>query len=124
MKRAIFILLAIFLIVGAIGFFLRNNIGKFESVGIAKKNNENLIKIKIGMSKQETLSFMGKPSKVEAYSWNNQIIEFLIYRTKGFDFYLKDKEDNFTPIALDHQSSKVINWDRKFYKEVSQRPTY
>lgn len=124
MKKFILLLLGIFLIVGALGFFLKNNIGRFESVGIAKKNSENLIKVKIGMSKQEVLAVMGKPSKVEAYSWNNQIIEFLIYRTKGFDFYLKDKEDNFTPIALDNQSSKVINWDKKFYKEVTARLTY
>jgi uncharacterized protein (UPF0333 family) len=124
MKKTILLLLGIFLIVGIIGFFLKNNIGKFESVGIAKKNSENLIKVKIGMSKQEVLGVMGRPSKVEAYSWNNQIIEFLLYRTKGFDFYLKDKEDNFTPIAIDNQSSKVINWDRKFYKEVTARLTY
>ena len=121
MKKIILILLAIFVIIGLCWVFLWNGLSRYESFGIAKSNNENIAKLKIGMSKNIVLQIMGVPQKVEAYSLGNQVVEFIFYRTKGSDLFIGDKEDNFLPIAIDNQSGMVINWGMKYYRDVSKQ---
>jgi len=121
MKR-VFILLIIVLIVGALSwFFMRNGIGKVESVVIAQKNNQNISKLSIGMAKKDVLAVMGRPQKIEVYSLEGRIFEFLIYRTQGFKLYLNDPESNFTPVGIDSYSGSVLSWDKKFYDQIVEK---
>jgi len=117
MKKIILALLAVFLIVGAAWFLLWNGMERFKAVDIAKKNNANIAKVKIAMPKETALKIMGRPEKTEVFSNGGQIIEFLFYRTKGFNFLPLDSQENFTPIAIDYASGIVINWDLRYYKE-------
>jgi hypothetical protein len=66
----------------------------------ARSNNANLMKLEVGMSRNQVLQLMGQPDKREAYGNS----EFLIYRTPS---------DFFTPIAI--VDGKVVGWGRNYY---------
>ena len=84
----------------------------------AEKNNTKLMNVQIGQSREELLQIMGPPAKREAYQLgNNKVIEFLLYRTAGWDNqYLGDTDSQFTPIAIENQ--KVVGWGRNYYDSV------
>jgi len=121
MKRVI-ILLVIVLIVGSLcWFFMRNGIGRVESVVAAQKNSQNISKLTIGMAKKDVLAIMGPPQKIEVYSVESRIFEFLIYRTQGFKLYINDPESNFTPVGIDSSSGTVLSWDKQFYDQIIEK---
>jgi len=70
------------------------------------------------MNKSDVLRIMGPPNKVEVYYINGQVLEFLFYRTIAFDFFFKDKDANFLPVAVDNSSGRVLSLERKFYLET------
>lgn len=121
MRRIVILFLIVLAIGSACWFFMRNGVSKVESVVIAQKNNQNLSKLKIGMTKKDVLALMGKPQKIEVYSLGGRIFEFLVYRTQGFKLYLNDPENNFTPVAIDTNSATVLSWDKKFYDQVIEQ---
>ena len=84
----------------------------------AEENNANLMKVQIGQSKEELLQIMGAPVKREAYQLgDNNIIEFLLYRTSGWDSrQTSDTDSQFTPIAI--KENKVSGWGRNYYDNV------
>lgn len=122
MRKVILILLVILIAGLAVWYFMFNGMTKFESFGIARKNSENISKLKLGMNKSEVLQIMGKPYKAEAFSFgkDKRVVEFLFYRTKGLDVFFMDGDQNFTPLAIDNENAILINWDWKFYNEVTQ----
>ena len=61
---------------------------------------------------------MGPPNKIEVYAVGGRIFEFLLYRTGSFDILVKDKNTNFTPVAIDSSSGLVLSLDRKFYEQI------
>jgi len=65
-----------------------------------------LMKVQVGMSRDEVIALMGQPQKREAYGKT----EFLIYRT---DFAGTGEAENFTPIAI--ADGKVVGWGRNYY---------
>jgi len=121
MKRIVILLIIVLVIGGACWFFMRNGIGKVESLVAAQKNNQNLSKLSIGMAKKDVLAVMGKPQKIEVYSVEGRIFEFLIYRTQGFKLYINDPESNFTPVGIDSYSATVLSWDKKFYDQIIEK---
>ena len=60
-----------------------------------------LMKVQIGMSRDEVVALMGQPQKREAYGKT----EFLIYRTS--------EAGNFAPIGI--VDGKVVGWGRNYY---------
>ena len=84
----------------------------------AEKNNAKLMNVQIGQSREELIQIMGPPTKREAYQLgNNKVIEFLLYRTAGWDNqHLGDTDAQFTPIAIENQ--KVVGWGRNYYDSV------
>jgi hypothetical protein len=84
----------------------------------AEKNNANLMNVQIGQSREELLQIMGLPAKREAYQLgNDKVIEFLIYRTSGWDSRRTgDTDSQFTPIAI--KENKVSGWGRNYYDNV------
>jgi hypothetical protein len=65
-----------------------------------------LMKVQIGMSRDEVIALMGQPQKREAYGKT----EFLIYRT---DYRGIGERENFTPIAI--ADGRVVGWGRNYY---------
>ncbi|MFA5156772.1 MAG: hypothetical protein WC532_05205 [Candidatus Omnitrophota bacterium] len=118
MKKAVIALIVLVVAAAFTWLFLYNGIGRYKSMVFATNNSKNAEKLKAGMVKSEVLTIMGPPNKVEIYSVNGQILEFLLYRTKAFDFFFKDKEANFLPVAVDNTSGRVLSLDRSFYLET------
>lgn len=84
----------------------------------AKENNAKLMNVQIGQSREELLKIMGPPTKREAYQLgNSRVIEFLLYRTSGWDNrQTGDMDSQFTPIAI--KDNKVTGWGRNYYDNV------
>jgi hypothetical protein len=91
-----------------------------STVREAKKNNANIQKIKLGMSKQEVVDVLGSPTKSESYDLGKErSIEFLFYRTEGWSVCdLQNKDSQFTPFAF--ENNKLIGWGRNYYEKVIQ----
>ena len=79
----------------------------------AKLNNENLTKLKLGMSKDEMLKIMGTPRSSEVYQIKGKKIELLSYLTKKTAFEDHINQRHPTPIAL--QAGKVVGWGRSYF---------
>ena len=106
------------LLVGCAGSGAWEGMQIFSTRAEAKKNNAKLMNIQIGQSREELLQTMGPPAKREAYQLaKNKVIEFLLYRTAGWDNqHLSDTDLQFTPIAIENQ--KVTGWGRNYYDRV------
>ena len=85
-----------------------------------ERSRNNLMKLEVGMSKQEVIDVMGKPYNREAYTASDgSIREFLIYLTKYTDSGPIPDSDT-TPICF--LNGKVTGWGRNFY--ISQKQRY
>ena len=83
------------------------------------RTRNNLMKIELGMSKQEVVNIMGQPYNREAYATpDGQQIEFLIYLTQYTDSGSIPDSDT-TPICF--FNGKVNGWGRNFYIEQKKR---
>lgn len=118
MKKIIAALIVFLLAAVVSWLFLCNGVGHYKSMVLAKQNSSNITKLKAGVTKKDILKIMGRPDKIEVYTADNRVLEFLLYRTKGFDVLVKDKSVNFTPVAIDSASGLVLSLDRKFYENV------
>lgn len=84
------------------------------------RNRNNLMKLEIGMSKQQVIGVMGQPYNREAYTTpDGSVLEFLIYLTKYTDSGSIPDSDT-TPICF--LNDKVTGWGRNFY--ISQKQRY
>jgi len=114
--RIIFLFIIVMLVNGCAGSTAWYSMKYGESVNRAKQNNENMLKLKIGMSKEETIKIMGNPDKTEAYKIDSRAREFLFYRTQATDYYLNDKDINLTPVAF--EDGLISGWGRNFYDQA------
>ena len=85
--------------------------------GIEKARN-NLMKLEIGMSKQEVIEIMGMPYNREAYSTPDGPLDFLIYLTK-YTYSGSIPDSDTTPVCL--LNGKVTGWGRNFYENQKQK---
>jgi outer membrane protein assembly factor BamE (lipoprotein component of BamABCDE complex) len=80
-----------------------------------KRNNENLLKLEMGMSKEDVLAVMGKPILNEAYQslqGRSVVIYFYYTQRKWADGnYTKDE---CTPVVI--ENGKLVGWGDEFYK--------
>jgi hypothetical protein len=118
MKKVTLALIVVFLAAAVSWLFLFNGIGHYKSMVLAKQNSSSIAKLKSGITKKEVLRIMGPPNKIEVYAVGSRIFEFLLYRTGSFDILVKDKNTNFTPVAIDSSSGLVLSLDRKFYEQI------
>jgi hypothetical protein len=89
---------------GVIGF-----VNDFQVGWDSAKNTRNILKLQVGMSRDEVMAIMGRPDKREAYGKT----EFLIYRT---DFQYGAEKGDFTPIAF--VDGRVTGWGRNYYDDA------
>ena len=84
----------------------------------AKRNNENMMLLNIGQSKEEILQIMGTPAKREAYKLEaERVVEFWFYRTSGWSMRdMGDMDYQFTPMAL--EDDELVGWGRNYYDTV------
>jgi len=100
MKRVLVIMLALFLC----------GCGYMKA---AKKNNDLMLTLKTGQTKDQVLGIMGDPSRNEKYNTNGKNIDVWFYRTDTDIYALED--DNFTPVIF--EDDRLVGWGRNLYEE-------
>jgi outer membrane protein assembly factor BamE (lipoprotein component of BamABCDE complex) len=83
---------------------------------VIEHNNKNLLLMKIGVYKDETMKLMGHPELSEGYDWGSA----WLYRTAMTSGVYGTSDSDFTPIVFD-QDGKVIGWGRNFFTEHVKR---
>jgi len=82
---------------------------------IMEQNNDNLLKLEIGMSKDQVIRIMGKPVMNESYkSLNGKAVVILFYYTQRKWQDGNYTKDECTPIVF--EESKLVGWGDQFYK--------
>jgi len=103
---SIFIISLTFLfIVGCAGSPIRRG-------GEAARNRSNLAKLNLGMTKNEVVSLMGRPSKTKAYEIQGKNLEFWHYRTE-YNWLLGTLEDT----ALVFEDDVLKGWELGNYND-------
>lgn len=82
---------------------------------IMEKNNENLLKLEMGMSKEQVLQVMGKPDLNEAYQslYGKSVTIFFYYTQRKWSDGNTTK-DECTPVVF--EDGKLVGWGDEFYK--------
>lgn len=107
MNRAILALALSVLLVACAGSPYRTGIE-------AKENRGNLLKLNVGMTKDQVLVVMGQPYKTEMYVTDGKPVEFWLYLTEGKSIHdLRITDSNFTPLAFENGILK--GWGRNYY---------
>lgn len=131
MKRIIVLSILVFILISCATAgspaWVSSRIGDTEKE--AKVNNEKMMNLNIGMSKEEVLKIMGNPSKREQYQiTKDKILEFLFYRTAGWSVNRTssgwgwdisasgDRDEQFTPLTF--ENNKLVGWGRNYYENV------
>jgi hypothetical protein len=90
---------------------------KYSSVQkIMKRNNEHLLRLRVGMSQEETHAIMGDPERSEGYEWGTG----WLYRTAMTSGIYGTADSDFTPVVFDKEG-KLIGWGRNFVVEQAKR---
>lgn len=79
----------------------------------AERNRSNMLKLKIGMSKEQVLALMDNPYKTESYQVEGKFLEFWFYLTEGKEVGRSLSDSNFTPLAF--ESDILTGWGRNYY---------
>lgn len=80
-----------------------------------EKNNDNLLTLEMGMSKQEVIGVMGRPSFNEAYkSLYGKSVIILFYYTQRKWADGSETKDECTPIVF--ENDELVGWGDEFYK--------
>jgi len=115
--RLVFLALFCILLVGCgVGSPVHQTSTYNKRQSVIEHNNKNLLLMKIGMSKDETMKLMGHPELSEGYDWGSA----WLYRTAMTSGVYGTSDSDFTPIVFD-QDGKVIGWGRNFFTEHVKR---
>ncbi|NQT70632.1 MAG: DUF3192 domain-containing protein [Desulfobacteraceae bacterium] len=81
-----------------------------------QKNNDALLQLEMGMSKDQVISVMGKPSLNEAYqSLNGKAVVIYRYVTQlAFPPRSTIHREDTTPVVF--ENGKLVGWGAEFYK--------
>ena len=80
----------------------------------AGENRSNLLKLKIGLNKEQVLNIMGNPYKTEAYRIDAKNFEFWLYLTEWE--FREPRDSDFTPLALENET--LMGWGRNYYNNI------
>ena len=111
------LLLLIYLVTaGCVGSPIHSTF-RYNSVQSAiERNNENLLRMRIGMTQTETSALMGKPERSEGYAWGSA----WLYRSAMTSGVYGTADADFTPIVFD-EKGLVVGWGRNFFVEHVKR---
>jgi hypothetical protein len=82
---------------------------------IAKRNNQLMLTLNPGQTKQEVLKIMGGPSRNERYSLDKKQIDVWYYRTDSFLTGSWDDDEYFTPMVF--EDGILVGWGKDYYDE-------
>jgi outer membrane protein assembly factor BamE (lipoprotein component of BamABCDE complex) len=81
-----------------------------------RRNNDNLLQLKVGLSQDEVKAVMGSPERSEGYAWGS----VWLYRTAMTSGVYGTADSDFTPVVFDEEG-EVIGWGRNFFTEHVKR---
>jgi outer membrane protein assembly factor BamE (lipoprotein component of BamABCDE complex) len=81
-----------------------------------RQNNDNMLRLQIGMTKNEVREIMGNPTKTEAYLIDGKNHEFWMFQTQRQGRFERLSDKHYTPVAF--VDEKLIGWGRNFYDNV------
>lgn len=131
MKKQFFIL--VFIISFACGCASAST--QVKTIDVADKNHSKLMKLALGMSKQEVLAVMGT-DQASAKCWfvdikidnpyKNEILqgyikkfEILYYYTNSHDTDCNIDESDLTPMVF--ENGKLLGWGQNFFKSIKMK---
>ena len=115
MKRLFALTLAL-VVGGCVGSPVHSTI-KYNGVQSSiKRNNDALVALRVGMTKDEVLKVMGKPERSEGYQWGAA----WLYRTAMTSGIYGTSDSDFTPVVFD-ESEKLAGWGRNFFTERARK---
>jgi outer membrane protein assembly factor BamE (lipoprotein component of BamABCDE complex) len=119
MRKLITLLFMALFISGCAGSQAWYSVRLRETIVEANKNKTKMTKLRIGMTQEEVIEFMGQPFKTEAYSIDGKGYVFLFYRTSGWNSStwppIQDTDGQFTPLCF--EINKLVGWGRNFYDQ-------
>jgi hypothetical protein len=116
MKSILMSVLGLVLVAGCVRSPVDETVKFVAMQHAVKVNNDNLLKLELGLNKTQVLDIMGKPEKSEAYAWGS----IYLYRTAiSRDVYTPVDAD-FTPVVF-NEKGDLIGWGRNFYESQVQK---
>ncbi len=111
---------AFLMLLGCVGSPVHSTIAYNSVQSEISHNNENLLALNIGMTKQQVLEKMDQPATSEGYTWGSA----WLYRTAmkegiGGGIY-GTAEGDFTPLVFDGKG-KLTGWGRNFFEDHVKR---
>jgi hypothetical protein len=83
------------------------------SCSAIKRNNENIVKLKVSMTQDEVVKAMGTPAASESYeAVGGERINILYYQTEEKPLTVTSIKDECTPIVF--INDKLTGWGEKF----------
>ncbi len=115
-----FLLFLTLIVPGCVGSPVHSTL-KYGSVQRAiKRNNNNLMELKAGMSKEQVRSIMRDPERSEGYPWGSA----WLYRTaitKGISGGIYGTVDSdYIPVVFNDEGN-LVGWGRNFLIERTKR---
>ena len=90
---------------------------RYNSIqGDISRNNANMLSLKVGMTQDQVMEYMGQPERSEGYKWGSA----WLYRTAMTSGIYGTADSDFTPVVLDG-NGKLIGWGRNFFVEQVKR---
>jgi outer membrane protein assembly factor BamE (lipoprotein component of BamABCDE complex) len=80
----------------------------------AKRNNDLMLTLNVGQTKEEVLKVMGSPSKNEKVYTKGKDTDVWYYKTSTFMANSWDPEDCLTPMVF--ENGKLLGWGKDFYE--------
>lgn len=79
------------------------------------RNNDNLLRLDMGMTKEQVMAIMGKPDLNEAYQslYGRSVVIFFYYTQRKWADGNTTK-DECTPVVF--ENGKLVGWGDEFYK--------
>ena len=101
---------------GCVGSPVHSTLKYSSTQRVIKRNNNNLMKLKVGLSQEEVRSILGNPERSEGYPWGSA----WLFRTAMTSGIYGTADSDFTPVAFDHNGT-LVGWGRNFLVERTKR---
>ncbi len=97
------------LMFGCVGSPVHSTIAYNSVQSTIKTNNENLLKLRVGIMRGEVEQIMGKPERSEGYKWGTA----WLYRTAMTSGIYGTEDSDFTPVVFSNKDI-LLGWGRNF----------
>jgi hypothetical protein len=104
------------LLTGCVGSPVHSTV-KYSSIqSTIRKNNQAILTLSIGLTKQQVIERLSAPESSEGYKWGS----VFLYRTAMSSGIYGTEDGDFTPVVFDDQGI-LIGWGRNFFVEQVKR---